>query len=143
LAAEPESKENQRAMRDAVRARFEGVPEDQRMAVFEQLAPVFIPMMMTRFESEYDKFIAMSPEERNRELDKRIDQMRRGGQRPPGAGGGGPRNIDPKKAQEFQKKMLAWTTPEQRAKWDNGIGMFNQRLKERGMEPVTPGGGMF
>ena len=45
---------------------------------------------------------------------------------------------------EFRKKMLAWTTPEQRAKFENGIQMFNDRRKERGLDAVDmPGGGFF
>jgi hypothetical protein len=40
--------------------------------------------------------------------------------------------------------MLAWTTPEQRAKFDNGIQMFRSRMEERGLTPPsTPGGGFF
>ena len=64
---------------------------------------------------------------------------------PGGAGGGGPPNMDPKKMDEFRKKMLDWTTPEQRAKFENGMQMFNERLKERGLEPrrPAPGGGFF
>ncbi len=151
LAEQPQTKENEGALRDAMRKQFENVPEDQRMAVFEQLAPVFIPMMMARFETEYDKFAAMSPEEQNRELDRRIDEMRkRGGSRGPGSPGGGGGTgsgrpqMDPKKMDAFQKKMLAWTTPEQRAKFDNGVQMFRNRMEQRGMSPPPmPGGGFF
>jgi hypothetical protein len=40
--------------------------------------------------------------------------------------------------------MLAWTTPSQRAKWDNGIQIFTNRMKERGLTPPPmPGGGFF
>jgi hypothetical protein len=102
--------------------------------------------MAKAFEAQYDKFMAMSPAERTKELDKRIDEMeaqRRngGGQGGGPPGGGGPRNVDPKKMDEFRKKMNAWTTPEQRAKFENGIRMFNDRRKERGLEPIKPGGG--
>lgn len=164
LAAEPQTKENQQAMRNVMRERFEGVPEDQRMAVFEQLAPIFIPMMMSRFTADYDKLMAMSPEDRIKEIDRKIDEFaKRGG--PPGMGGRGPGGggppggaggpggpggggnrpqMDPKKMAEFQKKMLAWTTPEQRSKMDNGMQMFTARMKERGMDPPPmPGGGFF
>jgi hypothetical protein len=37
--------------------------------------------------------------------------------------------------------MLDYTTPEQRAKFENGIQMFNDRRKERGLPPVGPPGG--
>jgi hypothetical protein len=152
LATAPQSDENRDAMRDAMRERFQGVPEDQRMQVFEQLAPVFIPMMMARFETEYDKFMAMTPEERNRELDRRINEM--AARDRPGGPGGGPGgfggqrgarpNMDPKKMDEFRKKMLGWTTPEQRSKMQNGMQMFAERMRQRGMEPPPmPGGGFF
>ena len=32
---------------------------------------------------------------------------------------------------EFRKKMLDYTTPEQRAKFDSGMQMFNDRRKAR------------
>jgi hypothetical protein len=111
--------------------------------------PIFVPMMARQFEKRYDEFMKLSPEEQRKELDKRIDEMKaRGGAGGPGGGSGrrgGPRNIDPKKAEQFRKKMLDWTTPEQRAKFENGIGAMNDRLKERGMDPLPPGpgGGMF
>jgi hypothetical protein len=152
LDEQPPSEENDQSMRDAFRKQFEGVPEEKRMQVFEQLAPVIIPMMMARFETEYDKFMAMSPEEQRRELDRRINEMQNRGQRGmggPGGGagasgrGGGRPNVDPKQIQAFQKKMLAWTTPEQRAKFDNGIQMFRSRMEERGLTPPPMQGGGF
>ena len=81
LAAQPQSKDNDKAMRDMMRERMQGLSEEQRMAMFEKMAPIFMPLMAARFEQEYDKFMAMSEEERNKELDKRIAEMtRRGGQ---------------------------------------------------------------
>jgi hypothetical protein len=69
----------------------------------------------------------------------------RGG--PPGGGpggGGGRPQMDPKKMDEFRKKMLGWTTPEQRSKFENGMKMFNDRRIERGLQPMPPfGGGGF
>ena len=115
--------------------------------------PIFVPMMAKQFEKRYDEFMAMSPEQQRAELDKRIDEMKaRGGPGGPGGPGGGgnggrrgPPNMDPKKAEQFRKKMLDWTTPEQRAKFENGINLMNGRLKERGMDPLPPGpgGGFF
>jgi hypothetical protein len=149
IAAAPPEQRDDPAVREQFRERIQGMNDEQRAAMFEQMAPIFIPLMMTRFTAEYDKFMAMSPEERNRELDKRIDEMQaRGG--PGGGGGGGPgggpgrANMDPKKMAEFQKKMLGWTTPEQRSKMQNGMQMFTDRMKQRGMDPPPmPGGGFF
>lgn len=138
LAQKPASEENRDAMRSAMRQRFEGMSPEQRRATFEQMAPVFIPMMAARFESEYDKFMALSPEERQRELDKRIDEMekaRANGQGPPRGGPGDPQPSG-QQIDEFRKKMLDWTTPDQRAKFENGMMMMNERREERGLPPL-------
>lgn len=138
-----------RAQRDAFGERMKGLNEEQRMAFFESSMPIFVPMMAKQFEKRYDEFMAMSPEEQRKELDKRIDEMKArggpGGPGGPGSGRGGRPNLDPKKAEQFRKKMLDWTTPEQRAKFENGINIMNGRLKERGMDPLPPGpgGGVF
>jgi hypothetical protein len=147
------SEAERRAQRDAFGERMKGLTEEQRMAFFESSMPIFVPMMAKQFEKRYDDFMAMSPEEQRKELDKRIDEMKaRGGPGGPGGPGGGgnggrrgPPNMDPKKAEQIRKKMLDWTTPEQRAKFENGINMMNGRLKERGMDPLPPGpgGGFF
>jgi hypothetical protein len=101
--------------------------------------------MAARFEQEYDKFMAMSEKERNKELDQRIAEMKRRGepQRGGSGRGGGRPNIDPKKLDEFRKKMLDWVTPEQRGKFQNGMQLFNDRLRAQGMSPVSPPGGGF
>ncbi len=147
LAAQPQTEQNDGAMRDFMRERMEGLSEEQRMQMFEQMAPIIFPLMAARFEQEYDKFMAMSEEERNKKLDERIDEMqRRGGPGAgggPGGGGGGRPNIDPAKMDEFRKKMLDWISPEQRGKFQNGMQMFNDRLKDRGLPPVGPPGGGF
>ena len=132
-----------RAQGEQFRDKMQGLTPEQRMAFFESSMPVFVPMMAREFEKRYDEFMALSAEEQRQELDKRIDAMEaRGG--PGGPGGRGPGNIDPKKADEFRKKMLAWTTPSQRAKFENGIQMMNDRRKQRGLPPMGgPGGGFF
>jgi hypothetical protein len=143
--------EQRNALRAAWEDRMKGLNDEQRMAMFEQLMPLVMPMFMQQFEARYDKFMAMTPAEQRAELDKRIDEMQKrmasgqGGGGPFGGGGGGNRpQMDPAKAAEFQKKMLAWTTPEQRAKFQNGMMMFSNRMKERGLNPPPmPGGGFF
>ncbi len=149
IAAKPQSKENDNAMRDLMRERMQGLNPEQRVQMLEQLAPIFIPIMAARFEQEYDKFMAMSEADRNKELDKRIAEMqKRGGpgmagnrSEGGGPGGGGRANMDPKKVDEFRKKMLDWVTPAQRGKFQNGMQLFNARLKEKGLPPVGPPGG--
>lgn len=140
------SETDRRAQRDAFGERMKGLSDEQRMAFFESSMPIFVPLMAKQFEKRYDEFTAMSPEEQRKALDKRIDEMKsRGGPGGPGGGRGGPPNMDPKKADQFRKKMLDWTTPEQRAKFENGLNRMNDRLKERGMAPLPPGpgGGFF
>jgi hypothetical protein len=140
------SRDEQRAQREAFGERMKGLSEAQRMAFFESSMPVFVPMMARQFEQRYDEFMEMSPEEQRKELDKRIDEMEaRGGAGGQGGGRRGPPNIDPKKAEQIRKKMLDWTTPEQRAKFENGMNRMNDRRKERGLPPMPPGpgGGVF
>jgi hypothetical protein len=101
-------------------------------------------MLARHRATPYDQSMNRSPEEQRREPDQRIDQMEsqknKGGPPP----GGGMRNVDPAKADQFRKKMLDWTTPEQRAKFENGIRLFNQRRAQRGLPPVhSPGRGGF
>lgn len=133
---------DRRAQGEQFRQQMQGLTPEQRRAFLESSMPIFVPMMASQFEKRYDEFMNLSPEEQRAELDKRIDEMEgRGG---PGGPGGGPRNIDPKQVDEFRKKMLDWTTPSQRAKFENGIQMMNNRRKERGLPPLGgPGGGFF
>jgi hypothetical protein len=127
-----------REFREEMRTKMEGLSEEQRMAFFESSMPIFVPLMAKRFEEEYDKFVELSPEEQRKKLDERIDQMEKGGG--PGPGGNRP-PIDQKKMNEIAKKMLDWTTPEQRTKFENGMRMMNDRRKARGLQPMPPMGG--
>ncbi len=135
------SPEQLREQRADMRSQMEGLSEEQRMAFFESSMPIFMPMMAKRFEEEYDKLAKMSPEEQRQEMDKRIDEMEsRGG---PGGPGGRP-PIDAMKMNEIRKKMLDWTTPSQRSKFENGMRMMNDRRQERGLPALPPfGGGGF
>lgn len=151
LAAAPQTADTRRQMGEVLRKQTEGKTDEQKMDFFmNTLGPVFIPMMAKRFEQEYDKFIAMTPEDRNKELDKRIDDMQKGMNRwrqrgaAGGPGGGQRPQIEPKKMAEMNQKMLDWVTPDQRAKFQSGMKMFGDRMKERGMTPPPmPGGGFF
>lgn len=128
-----------REFRDEMRTKMEGLSPEQRMAFFESSMPIFVPFMAKRFEDEYDKFVQLSPQEQRKKLDERIDEMeKRGG---PGGPGGNRPPMDPKKMNEIAKKMLDWTTPDQRTKFENGMRMMNDRRKARGLSPLPPMGG--
>jgi hypothetical protein len=138
------SEDEKRAGRDDFRQRMQGLTPEQRQAVMEGIMPMMVPMMAKQFEVHYDEFMKKSREEQRKELDKRIDEM----ESQKGKGGGPPggmRDMDPAKAEAFRKKMLDWTTPDQRAKFENGIRLFNERRAERGLPPIqAPGrGGAF
>lgn len=131
-----------REVRREMRDKIEGLSPEQRMAFFESSMPIFVPMMAKRFEEEYDKFVQLSPEEQRKKLDERINEMeKRGGPGGPGGPGGNRPQFDSKKMSEIAKKMLDWTTPDQRTKFENGMRMMNERRAERGLAPLPPLGG--
>ena len=109
------------------------------------MAPIFIPMMAKQFEAEYDEFMAMSPEEQRTASStsgstrcKRAAAQAAG--RRPGRPAAAGRTWIPRRWPRFRKKMLDWTTPEQRGKFENGMQMFNDRMKERGMDAAANAG---
>lgn len=133
------TEDERRTAREEFGQRMRGLSEEQTRAFLESSMPIFLKM----FESQIDRFEAMSPDDQKKEMDKRIDEMKARGQtgpgRGPGGAGGGP---SPQQIDEWRKKMLDWTTPEQRAKFDNAFQKFNERLQQRGMNPM-PAGGFF
>ena len=140
------SPEDRQAQRASFGEKMKGLTDQQRQAFFQASAPIWMKMA----EARMDQFLAMSPEEQKKELDRKIDeQLAR--EKNPQAGGGGPGGgwgggkggpPSPQRVDEFRKKMLDWTTPEQRAKFQSSMQMYQQRMKERGLEP-KPGGGRF
>lgn len=149
IAAQPATEERGKAVRETIREQMQAIPTDEgRRSYFESAAPVLIPLMAMQFEAQYDQFMKLSPEEQRKELDKRIDEMEARmksrpapGASPAGAGGGERRPpMDPKRADEIQKKMIAHTTPQQRAKFEDGMRRVNERRKERGLDPLPPFG---
>lgn len=140
------SEEERREQRGALREQMQGLSEAQRGAFFESSMPIFVPMMAKQFEENYDKLMKLTPEEQRKEMDKRIDEMEsRGGAGGPGGPARGARPpLDPRKMDQIRKKMLDWTTPEQRSKFENGMKMMNSRREERGLPALPPfGGGGF
>jgi hypothetical protein len=134
------SEADQKAARDSFRERIQKLTDEQRQAFFRSSAP----MMMKMFEQQVDRFLAMSPEERLKEMDKRIDDMKamqaRGGGPPGGGFGGTP--PSPEQMDQMRKRMLDASTPDQRAKFEQAMTMFTDRMKAKGMSPGL-GGGFF
>jgi hypothetical protein len=106
-----------------------------------------------RFEDEMKRYSQMTPSEKNRYLDDRIDQMEKmrqqmaqrnpngPGQRPPGGQGavgtGGPgaggRNLSPEEREKRRKERLNQTSPEFRALMDNFRKDMQNRRQQRGL----------
>jgi hypothetical protein len=107
-----------------------------------------------RFEAELKRYSQMSPAEKNRYLDDRIDQSEKmrqqfaqrnpngAGPRPPGgqgtfgAGGPGPggQNLSPEEREKRRKERLNQTSPEFRALMDNFRKDMANRRQQRGLK---------
>jgi hypothetical protein len=115
-----------------------GMSENQQNEFFlNTMLPILVPIMVKRHSDEYDKLMAMSPEERNRELDRRIDEEARDGG--PFGGPDGPDGDDDpdptaEQINKFRAKLLDMITPDQRAKLSNLRMLMEQRMAERGIE---------
>ncbi len=125
--------EEKKASHKAFGDKIQKLPEQKRREFFESSMPIFMKMA----EARIDRFLELTPEQQNAELDKKIDQMQA-----QQANGSGQSNPDSKRGRksdkeidEWRKKMLDWTTPELRAKFDIALQKFNDRLEQRGMEP--------
>ena len=127
-------------MRRDFSERMRQLEPQQRQAFMESSMPIFAKMM----EQRIDEFLALPPEEQQKRLDERIDQMeqwreeREAEGKAPGGPPWGAGNMSPDKQDEMRKKMLDWTTPDQRAKFEQAMNMMNDRRSERGLEPVGP-----
>jgi len=137
------NEKERRAEGEAFRGKMEGLTEQQRKEFFERSAPLMISKMAEQMEQRFKKLQAMPIEERRKELDKAIDMMEKRSSAGGPGGKGGPPRMDPQKIDEMRKKMLDWTTPQQRAMFENGLQMMNDRRKERGLKPITGPPGMF
>ncbi len=79
--------EQMRAAGDQLKNQAANLSSEQKKSLWESSMPIFMPMMMKRAEQEMDRFLALSPDEQRREMDKKIDQGRGGSQRRGGANG--------------------------------------------------------
>lgn len=133
------SEQDQQALRERVRS----LSDDQRRLLFEPMMQQRINVMQTRlFELQ-----AMPPQERNRELDRMIDeseQRRRewearsadrppGGDRPPRGDRG---QMTEAQRDERRKTRLDRSTPEMRSTMQQMTRLINARRAERGLPPL-------
>lgn len=132
------SEEQRRAARGQFQEAMENMTEQQRESFMESSMPIFVKMGAAHMEKRFDEFLEMSPEEQIVEMDKRIDEQiaREKSEGGSGPGRGGPPNMSPDKMDEFRKKMQDWTTPDQRAKFETVMGMYNKRREQRGLDPM-------
>lgn len=143
-------------MRDELFQKAEGMSHDERRANFESLREktrdfsedqrrAFGQGMRKFFMKRVDQLLTMSPEERNKELDKWIDRMEERGANREGREGRGNRGGDMTQAERDQrhKQRLDRSTPEMRAKMDRMKDLINDRRADRGLDPLQGGRGMF
>jgi len=104
-----------------------------------------------RFEAELDRYRAMSPEEKARYLDERIDRAERARQNRQANGAGGPNaaggppggrgaGLGTEDRDRRRKQRLDNSTPEFRAKMDQFIHDMQARRQQRGL-PASSGFG--
>ena len=138
---EKDGDERREALRD-VQKQAESLTAEQKQSLFESSMPIFVKMGAQWMEKRFDEFLAMTPDEQREALDKRIDEeLERERKRNSQANAQdrprrGPASMSPEKADEFRKRMQDWTTPDQRAKFETVMGMYNERREERGLEPI-------
>jgi hypothetical protein len=154
--------EDRRKAFEELRTEAEKLTEEQRMKMMRDNPPP----MMKQFQQHVVNYFDLPQDKRKAELDTAIDEMekrrkeweqgreprRAQGGGPAGAAGGGPRgpggggpggfgrNLDQNQRNQFAKKMLDNTTPQQRAMFGEYFRDLQQRRQERGLPPM---GGPF
>jgi hypothetical protein len=147
------------------KARFAEYREQVKHLTDDQKWELSAPMR-ERQQAEMDRYFAMSPKEKIKYLDERIDRsekMRKewekkgnqgkagapgGGSRVgggpggskaagPGGGPGGPPRLSAEEVERRRKQYLERTTPEERAKRDQFRKDMEDRRRQRGLPPRT------
>ena len=147
----PPTEERTEAMKKSLEKETGNLNDEQKGKFFyNTLLPALISVQANRLGKEYDKLLAMSEEDRNRELDRRIDEIMRKNTKPtggnqPGGDKPGPwmSGMSEADREAFALKMLDTLTPEVRAKLDNGSKLMQQRMNQRGITPPDVPGGLF
>jgi hypothetical protein len=139
---------------DQRKARFEQFRNEVKQLTDDQKAELFAPMREKQ-KAEMDRYFAMSPQQKIRYLDDRIDRMEKmrkdreknggglGGFGPGGTGGGpgargpGGTTRTPEEIEKRRKQFLENTTPEERAKMDQFRHDLDARRRQRGLSVPT------
>ncbi|HTQ38397.1 MAG TPA: hypothetical protein VMJ32_05190 [Pirellulales bacterium] len=141
--------EDRRALFEAMRAKMDGLSEAARQQLWENNRQT----MEKRMKQHVDELHAMSPKDRDKALDADIDRMQKrqqAAQNNPNANGqsgapGNQRNRGQAQTDDQRidrlKNRLDRSTPDMRATRQAYVQMIDQRLKERGLPPMTPGRG--
>ena len=126
------------------REKVKELPEDQRKSVETETRNQFL----VRIEKRIDRVLLLPPGERNAELDKQIDegdkrrkrwQQEREAKQSENNGSSKTtgnnrwRTASTEQRNQWRRQMLAYTTPKQRAKFQEYRRLMNHRRKERGM----------
>lgn len=148
--ADPNLKpDDRRAMFQNIRSKMESLSPAVRQELWENNRQAF----EKRMQQHVNELLAMSAKDRAKALDADIDRMQKmqaqrqaDAQNNPNAQNGGQRqgnrgqSLSDDQRMERQRNRLERTTPEMRATRQAYVQMLDQRLKERGLPPMQPGG---
>jgi hypothetical protein len=135
-----------RAAFDQFRQQMDGLSDDQRREFFRGGREQFQLAMRERL----NEFFTLTAAEQNRALDETIDEMRErrenrdrsAGERRGGRGGPRGGSTDAQR-EERRKSRLDRSDPQLRARMSEYRRRLDERMAQRGMEPVRGGRGMF
>ena len=141
---------DRRALMDQIRTKMDSFSPDVRRNLWENNRQAF----EQRMDKHVSDLLAMSKADRNKALDADIDRMQKrqadakaNAQNNQGANANNQQQRNRGQAQsddqrvDRMKNRLDRSSPQSRAMRQAYVQMLDQRLKERGMPPMQPGGG--
>jgi hypothetical protein len=141
---------DRRALMDQIRTKMDSFSPDVRRNLWENNRQAF----EQRMDKHVSDLLAMSKADRNKALDADIDRMQKrqadakaNAQNNQGANANNQQQRNRGQAQsddqrvDRMKNRLDRSSPESRAMRQTYVQMLDQRLKERGLPPMQPGGG--
>jgi hypothetical protein len=141
---------DRRALMDQIRTKMESFSPDVRRGLWENNRQAF----ENRMNKHVGDLLAMSKADRNKALDADIERMQKrqaeaqaNAQNNQGANANNQRQGNRGQAQsddqrvDRMKNRLDRSSPQSRAMRQAYVQMLDQRLKERGLPPMQPGGG--